>query len=88
MDTVVFFDCLRVRIRVEGVLRNNAVCLALGVLPDGRRDVLGLWIEQSDSPKFGLKVFNEMKNGGIEDNLIAVVDGLKGVPEAIEAAFV
>lgn len=84
---VVFFDCLRVKIRDEGVVRNKAVYLALGVLPDGTRDILGLWIEQTEGAKFWLKVFNELKNRGVQDVLIAVVDGLKGFPEAIEAAF-
>jgi|ERR1700690_1886718 len=84
---VVFFDCLRVKIRDEGAVRNKAVYLALGVLPDGSRDVLGLWIEQTEGAKFWLKVFNELKNRGVEDILIAVVDGLKGFPESIEAAF-
>lgn len=84
---VVFFDCLRVKIRDEGVVRNKAVYLALGVLPDGTRDILGLWIEQTEGAKFWLKVFNELKNRGVQDILIAVVDGLKGFPEAIEAAF-
>jgi transposase-like protein len=84
---VVFFDCLRVKIRDEGTVRNKAVYLALGVLPDGSRDVLGLWIEQTEGAKFWLKVFNELKNRGVEDILIAVVDGLKGFPESIEAAF-
>ncbi len=84
---VVFFDCLRVKIRDEGTVKNKAVYLALGVLPDGTRDVLGLWIEQSEGAKFWLKVFNELKNRGVADVLIAVVDGLKGFPEAIETAF-
>jgi len=84
---VVFFDCLRVKIRDEAVVRNKAVYLALGVLPDGTRDVLGLWIEQTEGAKFWLRVFNELKNRGVADILIAVVDGLKGFPESIEAAF-
>lgn len=84
---VVFFDCLRVKIRDEAIVRNKAVYLALGVLPDGTRDVLGLWIEQTEGAKFWLKVFNELKNRGVADILIAVVDGLKGFPESIEAAF-
>lgn len=84
---VIFFDCLRVKIRDEGVVRNKAVYLALGVLPDGTRDILGIWIEQTEGAKFWLKVFNEMKNRGVDDILIAVVDGLKGFPEAIETAF-
>lgn len=84
---VVFFDCLRVKIRDEGVVKNKAVYLALGILPDGTRDILGIWIEQTEGAKFWLKVFNEMKNRGVSDILIAVVDGLKGFPEAIETAF-
>ena len=87
MYPVVFFDCLRVKIRDEGTVRNKAVYLALGVLPDGSRDILGLWIEQTEGAKFWLKVFNELRNRGVEDILIAVVDGLKGFPESIEAAF-
>jgi len=84
---VVFFDALRVKIRDEGVVANRAVYLALGVDAEGRRDVLGLWIEQTEGAKFWLKVFNDLRNRGVEDILIAVVDGLKGFPEAIEAAF-
>ena len=87
MYPVVFFDALRVKIRDEGVVRNKAVYLALGVLPDGRRDVLGLWIEQTEGSKFWLKVFNELRSRGVNDILIAVVDGLKGLAEAIEIAF-
>jgi putative transposase len=84
---VVFFDALRVKMRDEGVVRNKAVYLAIGVLPDGTRDVLGLWIEQTEGAKFWLKVFNDLRNRGVEDVLIAVVDGLKGFPEAIETVF-
>jgi len=84
---VVFFDCLRVKIRDEGVVRNKAIYLALGVLPDGTRDVLGLWIEQTEGAKFWMKVVNDLKGRGVEDILIAVVDGLKGFPEAIGAVF-
>jgi transposase-like protein len=87
MYPVVFFDALRVKIRDEGVVRNKAVYLALAVLPDGRRDVLGLWIEQTEGAKFWLKVFNELKSRGVDDILIAVVDGLKGLAEAIETVF-
>jgi transposase-like protein len=87
MYPVVFFDALRVKIRDDAVVRNKAVYLALGVLPDGTRDVLGIWIEQTEGAKFWLKVFNELRNRGINDILIAVVDGLKGLAEAIETAF-
>jgi putative transposase len=84
---VVFFDALRVKIRDEGVVRNKAIYLALGVDADGQRDVLGLWIEQTEGAKFWLKVVNDLRNRGVEDILIAVVDGLKGFPEAIHATF-
>lgn len=84
---VVFFDALRVKIRDEGVVRNKAVYLALGVLADGRRDILGLWIEQTEGAKFWLKVFTDLRTRGCEDILIAVTDGLTGMPEALEAVF-
>ena len=84
---LVFFDALRVKIRDEGLVRNKAVYIALGVAADGTKDILGLWIETTEGAKFWLKVMNELKNRGVEDILIAVVDGLKGFPEAIEAVF-
>jgi transposase-like protein len=87
MYPVIFFDALRVKIRDDAVVRNKAVYLALGVLPDGTRDVLGMWIEQTEGAKFWLKVFNDLKTRGVNDILIAVVDGLKGLAEAIEVAF-
>ena len=84
---VVFFDALRVKIRDEGVVRSKAVYLALAMLPDGTRDILGIWIEQTEGAKFWLKVFTDLKARGCEDILIAVTDGLKGMPEALEAAY-
>ena len=84
---VVFFDALRVKIRDEGVVRSKAVYLALGVLADGTRDILGVWIEQTEGAKFWLKVFTELKTRGCEDILIAVTDGLKGMSEALEAIY-
>ena len=87
MYPVIFFDALRVKIREDAVVRNKAIYLALGVLPDGTRDVLGIWIEQTEGAKFWLKVFNDLKTRGVNDILIAVVDGLKGLAEAIEVAF-
>jgi putative transposase len=87
MYPVVFFDALRVKIRDDAVVRNKAVYLALGVLPDGTREVLGIWIEQTEGAKFWLKVFNELRSRGVGDILIAVVDGLKGLCDAIETAF-
>ncbi len=75
------------KIRDEGTVRNKAVYVALGVRMDGRTDILGLWIEQSEGATFWLRVMNELKNRGLEDILIAVVDRLKGFPEAIHAVF-
>ena len=87
MYPIVFFDALRVRIRDEGVVKNKAVYLALGVTAEGTKDVLGLWIEQNEGARFWLGVMNELKTRGVNDILIAVVDGLKGFPEAIRAVF-
>ncbi|WP_418219841.1 IS256 family transposase [Burkholderia vietnamiensis] len=87
MYPVVFFDALRVKIHDDGVVSSKAVYLALGIQADGQRDVLGLWIEQTEGAKFWLKVFNELKTRGCQDILIAVVDGLKGLAEAISAAY-
>jgi putative transposase len=84
---LVFFDALRVKMRDEGTVRNKAVYLAIGVTPDGRKDVLGIWIEQTEGAKFWMRVMSELKNRGVGDILIAVVDGLKGFPEAISAVF-
>src|SRR6185312_14646200 len=84
---LIFFDALRVKVRDEGLVRNKAVHIALGVRADGTKEILGLWIEQNESAKFWLRVMNELKNRGVEDLLIAVVDGLKGFPEAIRAVF-
>ena len=87
MYPVVFFDALRVKIREEAVVRNKAIYLALGVLPDGTRDILGLWIENTEGAKFWMKVFNDLKTRGVTDILIAVTDGLKGIGEALGAVF-
>jgi putative transposase len=84
---LVFFDALRVKIRDEGLVRNKAVHIALGVRADGAKEILGLWLEQNEGAKFWLRVMNELKNRGVEDVLIAVVDGLKGFPDAITAVF-
>jgi putative transposase len=65
----------------------NAVHVALGVRADGTKEILGLWLEQNEGAKFWLRVMNELRNRGVEDILIAVVDGLKGFPDAIQAAF-
>jgi putative transposase len=84
---VIFFDALRVKIRDEGAVKTKAIYLALGVTPDGRKDVLGLWIEQTEGAKFWLRVMTELQARGVQDVLFAVVDGLAGFPEAITSVF-
>src|SRR6202051_3917968 len=73
--------------RHEGTVRNKAVYLAIGVSPEGRKDVLGIWIEQTEGAKFWLRGVTEIKNCGGNDILIAIIDGLKGFPEAIKSVF-
>ena len=87
MYPVVFFDALRVKIRDEATVRSKAVYLALGVLPNGSRDILGIWIEQTEGAKFWMKVFSDLKTRGCQDMLIAVTDGLKGMSGALAAVF-
>ena len=84
---VVFFDAIRVKTREDNVVRNKAVYLALGVRRDGTREILGLWIETTEGAKFWMKVFNDLKTRGVNDILIAVTDGLTGMPAALEAVF-
>ena len=84
---IVFFDALRVKIRNEGMVNNRAVYLAIGVRCSGHKEILGLWIEQTEGAKFWLRVMTELRNRGTQDILIAVVDGLKGFPEAITSVF-
>ena len=87
MYPVIFFDALRVKIREDNVVRNKAVYLALGVRPDGTREILGLWIENTEGAKFWMKVFNDLKTRGVADILIAVTDGLKGMAEALAVLY-
>ncbi|MDG1334978.1 MAG: IS256 family transposase [Tateyamaria sp.] len=89
MYPIVFLDALRVKIRdaESRPVKNKAVYVALGVNSDGEREVLGLWIANNEGAKFWLSVMNNLRNRGVEDILIAVVDGLKGFPDAINAAF-
>lgn len=86
---VVFLDALRVKIRdaESRMVKNKAVYVALGVTTEGDREVLGLWIAANEGAKFWLSIMNNLRNRGVEDILIAVVDGLKGFPDAINAAF-
>ena len=89
MYPIVFLDALRVKIRdaESRQVKNKAVYVALGVNAEGEREVLGLWIAANEGAKFWLSVMNNLRNRGVEDILIAVVDGLKGFPDAINAAF-
>jgi putative transposase len=84
---VVFLDALVIKVREQGVVQNKSAYLALGVDVDGRKEVLGLWLEATEGAKFWLRVVSELKNRGVEDILIACCDGLKGFPQAIEAVF-
>ena len=87
MYPVVFFDALRVKIRDEASVRSTAVYLALAVAPHGSRDILGIWIEQTEGAKFWMNVFTDLKTRGCQDILIAVTDRLKGMSEALAAVF-
>ena len=78
---IVYFDALRVKIRDEGMVRNKAIYLAIGVTWGGAKEVLGLWIEQTEGTKFWMRVMSEIRNRGTRDILVAVVDGLKGFPD-------
>lgn len=87
MYPLVILDALQVKMKEEGVVKSQAVYLALGTRRDGTKEILGIWVAQSEGAKFWLRVLNELKQRGVEDILIAVVDGLKGFPEAIRSAF-
>jgi transposase-like protein len=84
---IMYLDCLFVKIRDEGHVKNKAVYLAIAINMEGKKELLGRWIEQTEGAKFWLKVVNELKTRGVEDILIACVDGLKGFPEAIETVY-
>ena len=84
---IVYFDAIRMKIRDGGGVINKAAYLAIGIGMNGIKDVLGIWIEKEEGAKFWLSVFMELRNRGMKDVLIACVDGLKGLPEAIESVF-
>ena len=89
LDTIypiVYLDCIHVKVR-EGAVRVKAVYLAIGINMSGEKEVLGLWLAQTEGAKFWLQVVTELRNRGVQDIFIACVDGLKGFPEAIEAVF-
>ena len=84
---IVYLDCIHAKVRDSGAVRLKAVYLALGVNLNGEKELLGLWVAQTEGAKFWLQVVTELKNRGVQDIFIACVDGLKGFPEAIEAVF-
>lgn len=84
---IVYLDCIHVKVRDSGAVRVKAVYLAIGINLAGEKEVLGLWLAQTEGAKFWLQVITELKNRGVQDIFIACVDGLKGFPEAIEAVF-
>jgi putative transposase len=83
---IVYLDCIHVKVR-EGAVRVKAVYLAIGITMTGDKEVLGLWLAQTEGAKFWLQVVTELRNRGVQDIFIACVDGLKGFPDAIEAVF-
>jgi transposase-like protein len=84
---IVYLDCIVVKVREDKRIINKAVYLALAVNTEGQKELLGMWMSQNEGAKFWLNVLTELKNRGLEDILIACVDGLKGFPEAIEAVY-
>ncbi len=84
---IVYLDAMVIRIREGGTVRRKSAYMAIGINVEGQKEVLGLWLEQTEGAKFWLKVITELKNRGVDDILIACVDGLKGFPEALEAVF-
>jgi putative transposase len=84
---ILYLDALVIKVRDQGVVKNKSVYVALGISADGKKEILGLWIETTEGAKFWLKVITELKNRGVEDVFIVCCDGLKGFPEAVEAVF-
>jgi putative transposase len=84
---IMYLDAIQFKVRDNGHVRNKAIYLAIGVTLEGYKEVLGLWIAQTEGAKFWLQVVTELKNRGVTDIFIACVDGLKGFPEAIESVF-
>ena len=84
---IMYLDAIQFKVRDNGHVKNKAIYLAIGVTVEGYKEVLGLWIAQTEGAKFWLQVVTELKNRGVTDIFIACVDGLKGFPEAIESVF-
>ncbi|MGH9144221.1 MAG: IS256 family transposase [Vicinamibacterales bacterium] len=84
---IVYLDAIVLKVRDQGVVQNKHVYMALGINVEGKKEVLGLWIEPNEGARFWLKVITELKNRGVQDVFVMCCDGLKGFPEAIEAVF-
>jgi putative transposase len=84
---ILYFDALFVKSREAGPVKNKAVYLALGINMSGEKELLGLWMNETEGSKFWMSVFTELKSRGVQDCIVACVDGLKGLPEAIEAVY-
>jgi len=87
ISPIVYLDAIVLKVREQGVVQNKHVYLAMGISLEGKKELLGLWMEPNEGAKFWLKVITELKNRGIEDVFVICCDGLKGFPEAIEAVF-
>ena len=84
---IAYFDAIHYKVQQNGKVVTKAAYTCLGVDMDGKKEVLGIWIGESEGAKFWLRVFTELRNRGLEDIFIACIDGLKGIPEAIKAVF-
>jgi putative transposase len=84
---VAYLDALVLKVRDKSGVRNKSVYIVVGVLADGSKDVLGLWIQATEGAKFWLTILSELRQRGVQDILVLCADGLTGLPEAVEAAF-
>jgi transposase-like protein len=84
---IVYLDCIVVKVRQDKQVVNKAIYLALGVNAEGHKELLGMWLSENEGAKFWLGILTELKSRGLEDILIACVDGLKGFPEAIQTVY-
>ena len=84
---IAYLDCIVVKIRQDKQVINKSIYLVLGVNTEGHKELLGMWLSENEGAKFWLGILTELKNRGLDDILIACVDGLKGFPEAIQAVY-
>jgi putative transposase len=84
---IVYLDAMMVKMRHEGKVENRAVFTAIGINVEGKKSVLGLWVNGNEGAKFWMSVLMNLKNRGVKDVFLICTDGLKGFPEAIEAVF-